>query len=207
MTSLYFVRHVQAMGNVRGVFQGHTDSEVSPLGERQLLTLTGYFRDIPLTRAYHSPLIRTTRTAQAAIGGRDIPLIPCPDLIEIYAGDFENRPWGELSERYPEEMSHWGPDYQNFRAVGGESYREVYERAVGALVRIAKENDGEVVLVATHGGVMRAIMTYVHYGDLQMLSVPDWVHNGSVTHLLYENGRFTVDFEDDRGFMPDELKN
>ncbi len=207
MTQIYLVRHVQALGNVRRVFQGHTDEVPSELGEKQLTALGEYFKDIHIDAAYHSPLIRTTRTCLACVGDKDIPVKSEDGLIEIFAGDFENRTWDELFRDYPEYMCHWGPDYQNFRAPGGESFREVYERAQNTVNRIVGAHEGESILLATHGGFSRAFLTYVMYGDIERMSEHDWVGNASVTKIIYEDGRYRVEQYDYRDFMPEELQN
>lgn len=201
------VRHVQALGNLRRVFQGHTDEPPSPIGEKQLGCLSEFFRDLPLDRVYHSPLIRTTRTAEAVAKYHEIPVIPEPGVIEIYAGEFENKTWESLFRDYPGEMSHWGPDFENFRAVGGESFLEVYERAVDTMERIARENDGQTVAVCTHGGFMRAFMTYVHFDDPGKMSVREFDKNASVALLEYEGGRYHVVYECNRDFIPEEYQN
>ncbi|MBQ8696550.1 MAG: histidine phosphatase family protein [Clostridia bacterium] len=207
MTEIYLVRHVQAMGNVKRVFQGHTDEPPSPLGEKQLEALGEYFKDKHIDAAYHSPLIRTTRTCLACVGDKDIPVTAEPGLIEIFAGEFENRLWTELFAQYPEEMSHWGPDYQNFKAPGGESFRQVYDRAIKTVNGIVSRHQGETVLLATHGGFSRAFLTYVMYGDIERMSEHDWVGNASVTRIVYEDGKYTVTDYDCRDFMPEELQN
>ncbi|MCI8331625.1 MAG: histidine phosphatase family protein [Clostridiales bacterium] len=208
-TKIYMLRHVQAMGNVRRVFQGHTDEPVSPLGEQQLHGISEYFKDIAIDKVYASPLIRTRRTAEATAKYHDLPVIAEQGLIEIYAGEFENRPWTELTEQYPEEMSHWGPDYHRFCARGGEPFLAVYERAVDTVMRLIAQNKGKTLVMATHGGFMRAFMTYVHDRDPEKMSVRDWHKNASVTLLSYDDktDAFTVVLEDYRDFLPPELRN
>ena len=75
------------------------------------------------------------------------------------------------------------------------------------MTRIARENDGRTVAVATHGGFLRAFLTYVHFDDVEKMSQLDWIHNAAVTYLHYQNGRFAVVFEDNRDFLPEELRN
>ena len=36
MTEIYLVRHCEAMGNVKRLFQGSTDLDISETGEKQL---------------------------------------------------------------------------------------------------------------------------------------------------------------------------
>ena len=209
ITKVYMVRHVQAMGIVRRVFQGHTDEEVSPLGQEQLSGLQEYFKEIPLDKVYCSPLIRTTRTAKAVAGERPVPVIAEDGLIEIYAGELENRPWTELEQAYPEQMRHWGPSYHLFCPPGGESFAQVYERAVHTMTRLMQANQGQTIAVATHGGFMRAFMTYVHYRNIEKMSVSDWYKNASVTLFTYnhEKDQFSVIFENNRDFLDERLKN
>ena len=44
MTRIYFLRHCEAMGNVMKIFQGTTDTDISPKGAEQLKFLTKYSR-------------------------------------------------------------------------------------------------------------------------------------------------------------------
>ena len=46
MVRIYLVRHAEAMGNVLEFFQGRTDTDISPKGEKQLACLAERFKDI-----------------------------------------------------------------------------------------------------------------------------------------------------------------
>ena len=56
MTTIYLVRHCEAMGNINRIFQGHTDEEISENGRMQLERLAERFRGIHLDAVYSSPL-------------------------------------------------------------------------------------------------------------------------------------------------------
>ena len=62
------VRHCEALGNVKRLFQGSTDLDISETGEKQLEYLKRRFEEIKLDRVYTSPLIRAYKTALAIIG-------------------------------------------------------------------------------------------------------------------------------------------
>ena len=46
MTNIYMVRHCEAMGNVKRLFQGSTDLDISETGEKQLEYLNRRFEEI-----------------------------------------------------------------------------------------------------------------------------------------------------------------
>ena len=50
MTNIYMVRHCEAMGNVKRLFQGSTDLDISETGEKQLEYLKRRFEEIKLDR-------------------------------------------------------------------------------------------------------------------------------------------------------------
>jgi broad specificity phosphatase PhoE len=50
MTKIYFVRHCEAEGNVKRIFQGLTDLDISELGAKQLKLLEKRFENIPLDK-------------------------------------------------------------------------------------------------------------------------------------------------------------
>ena len=83
MTEIYMVRHCEAIGNVKRLFQGSSDFDISETGEKQLEYLKTRFKDIPIDKVYTSPLIRAKKTALAVIGDRDLKPIDEKGLIDL----------------------------------------------------------------------------------------------------------------------------
>ena len=50
MTRIYIVRHCEAIGNIKHLFQGTTDLDITELGEKQLVRLEERVKDIHLDR-------------------------------------------------------------------------------------------------------------------------------------------------------------
>ena len=90
------VRHCEALGNIKHIFQGSTDLDISELGEKQLKELKKRFEEIELDRVYTSPLIRTRKTAEAIIGSKPLKYEICEGLIELQVGVIEGRPIAEV---------------------------------------------------------------------------------------------------------------
>ncbi|MBR4078223.1 MAG: histidine phosphatase family protein, partial [Oscillospiraceae bacterium] len=83
-------------------------------------------------------------------------------------------------------------DFSNARCTGGESVRELYRRICNTVRRIAEENDGKTVVVATHATPIRTFMHYCSGLPLSEMKNIPWVSNASVTTAVYENGTFTI---------------
>ena len=107
LTTIYLVRHCEAMGNINRIFQGHTDEEISDNGRLQLEKLAERFRDIHLDALYSSPLKRAYRTAEAVNRYHQLPIHTDERLIEINGGHWEEKPWEALPELYPDEWAAW----------------------------------------------------------------------------------------------------
>jgi broad specificity phosphatase PhoE len=66
----------------------------------------------------------------------------------------------------------------------GESREAFDDRAVSALQRIAKAHDGQLVVVVTHGGVVRALERHLFGEPRDVLGNCEWVE------FRYEGGTF-----------------
>lgn len=202
MTKLYIVRHAEAEGNLYQRFHGHTNGQITENGYRQLERLQDYMKERPVDIIYTSDLDRTVATAEAVRAGREIPLIRDNKLREIYAGNWEDMPFTELKEAYPDEFAAWEQDPANCTLPGGESIAALQERAVNEIKQIVAENRGKCIAVVTHGTVIRTLCCYFRRLPLERINAVGWVDNASVTavewgespHILYEGEkRFLAD--------------
>lgn len=207
MVKIYFVRHCEAEGNKAKIFQGTTDCDISETGAKQLEFLKERFRDIHIDKAYSSPLIRAYKTALAAVDGKGIEVVKDKDFIEINGGVVEGRPFAESFSEYPELGRIWEEEVHNFAPKGGESMRQVYERAKKAIHKVAEdpENDGKTLLIASHGAVTKCLLCYLLYGDVTRLGEVPWATNTSVSLIEYGKNGFHVEYCNDDSHVPEEF--
>ena len=121
MTNIYMVRHCEAMGNVKRLFQGSTDLDISETGEKQLEYLKRRFEEIKLDRVYTSPLIRAYKTALAIIGERNLKPEINDGLREMSGGIVEGKPFKEAFNAEPGLADAWDnhpQDFAGFRTRG-----------------------------------------------------------------------------------------
>ena len=133
ITRLYLVRHCQSIGNLQNIFQGQHEYGVSPVGEQQLALLSLRFRNIHLDAIYSSPLQRAAKTAEAINAYHNLPITQLNDLMEIDVGELEAKPLSDLPVQYPVLSRHWNETPQDCVFPGGESMRQVFDRASSAL--------------------------------------------------------------------------
>lgn len=198
VTTVYLIRHCEALGNAMGTIQGSTDCDVSPKGALQLEKMAERCRSIPFDAVYSSPLIRAVKTAKAAVGDRPIPILIEDDLRELHFGLMDGKRYDELGTLFPREYELFQKDFGHFRAPRGESVAEVYERMSRAFERIVRENRGKAVGIFSHGAALRALLAYLRGFPYERAGEACRMGNTAISCVqVDENGRKTVLFEND----------
>lgn len=206
MTEIYIVRHCEAMGNVKRLFQGSSDFDISETGAKQLEYLKTRFKDIILDSVYTSPLIRARKTALAVIGDRDLKPIDEKGLIELDGGIVEGKPFIETFNSIPGLADTWDNHPEDFAPEGGEKMRDAYERIWNTVKKIAAENAGKTVACTTHGGVTRCLLCRLLKGDITKLSEMPWSENTAVSLIRFdEDLNPQVVFCNDTSHLPEGL--
>lgn len=207
VTRLYIVRHCQSAGNKIHAFQGQTDAEISDIGAQQLELLALRFRNIPLDAVFSSPLKRAYKTAEAINRFHDLPIQTLDDLMEINVGTLEGKPLQSIAADYPALAVHWNDTPWDCVFPEGESMRQVYARAENAAKTILAACPGKTVAVASHGCLIRNLLTSLLKGGIEKqleISLPG---NTSVTELELEDGAVRVVSMYDDTHLPEEMRS
>lgn len=206
MTEIYMVRHCEAIGNVKCLFQGTSNFDISETGAKQLLYLTKRFNHIKLDKVYTSPLIRAKKTALAVIGNKPIKPIDEKGLIELYGGIVEGKPFIETFNSIPGLADTWDNHPEDFAPEGGEKMRDAYERIWNTVKEIAAENSGKTVVCSTHGGVTRCLMCRLLTGNIKNLSTVPWSDNTAVALIEFDKSlKPRLVYFNDVSHLPQEL--
>lgn len=186
MTRLIFIRHGQSVANAEGRFAGQTNVDLTELGYAQAECAAKYILEREkIDKIYSSDLLRAHNTALPASRLSGIPIIDTVGLREICAGVWEGRLVSEISEEYAKEFYTWRNDYSNARCPGGESVEEVYYRVVAEVKKIAAENDGKTLLLASHASPIRAVDCYSRGYSWEKMSDVPFVKNSAFTIFEY----------------------
>ena len=186
MTRIILIRHCEAEGNHKRVFQGHTDADISENGKIQLELLSLRCRNMEIDALYSSPLRRAYQTAEAVNRYHGLPIQIEPGLIEINGGCWEGRPWSALPELYPEESKVWSTSPHDFSTRDGESMLQVYDRIWDAVLKIVRENPGRRVAAVSHGCAIRNFLCRALGRPIRELNEVDWCDNTAVSIVDFD---------------------
>jgi 2,3-bisphosphoglycerate-dependent phosphoglycerate mutase len=153
-TQLIIVRHGQTEWNIKGIRQGHLDSQLTAKGLLQANALGERLARERFSALYSSDLGRAVQTAKAITERTGHPIVTDARLRERHLGVFQGLDAVDIAERYPEErrlLRTQGPDYV---IPQGESMRQQVERNVACFNELAQMHVGETIVVVTHGGVV-----------------------------------------------------
>ena len=204
MTKIYLIRHAEAEGNLYRLAQGHFDGLITERGYLQIGALRRRFADIPVDAVYSSDLFRTRTTARAIYEPKGLPLHTDPALREVGMGVWEGRPWQELGMEDPEQMYCFNRKMEDWHVEGGETIRQVLDRFLPALRKIAEDNDGRTVAVVSHGMVLRIVLGTLQGMTMEQLNATHHGDNTNVSLVEYENGEFRVVFTNDNSHLTAE---
>lgn len=163
---LVLVRHGQTDWNLEGRYQGGSDVPLNATGREQAERLAMELSASRYEAVYSSPLRRSLDTARAIAQGRGLEVYLDPRLKEIDLGEWEGMLATHIAAEYPELYRQWEKDPRLVRPPGGESIREVHDRAVAAVEEMVSKHPGGTLCLVTHKTAMVVIRS--HYLGLDL---------------------------------------
>lgn len=152
---LLLARHGQTVWNAGRRFQGGSDVALSDVGRAQAEALGRAVRGYRVAAAYVSPMRRALETAEIALQGTAIPVVPLPELRELSLGEWEGLTVDEIRGRDGDPYLAWLRAPHDCPPPGGEPLPDVCARMLRAVEQIgARHPNGDDVLVIAHGGVI-----------------------------------------------------
>ncbi len=189
-TRLIFVRHGFSQSNKDGLFTGQADIPLTELGVRQAECAAEYLKNTKIDKIYSSTLSRAEETAQKTANVLKMDILKHAGLCEINAGDWTEMPFEKIGTDYPEEYKLWRNDMYRCKCPNGESVAEFAQRVTDTVTKIAEENDGKTVMLASHATPIRVISCHALGVDLKDLKSVPWSPNASINIIDYKNGEF-----------------
>ena len=122
-----------------------------------------------LAGIYSSDLVRTVRGAEIVGRSHHAPRQAFPEFREMHFGRWQSLTYGQVMERYPEDIPRWIADLETFRVPEGESMADVRDRVMPALRELIERHRGQEFALVCHGAVNRMVLAEalgVPYGNL-----------------------------------------
>jgi len=204
-TRVILVRHAEAQGNIERFFQGWTDGLLSEKGHKQAKLLGESLNNEKIDVIYTSTLTRTQQTAKYIAEIHNLNLNIRDDLKEINGGDWENVPFENLHERWPDEYDNWNHQPHIHVMPNGESTFELFTRIKKAVLEIIYENKGKTICIVTHGTAIRTLMSYLLGLPFENLIDIPWYDNTAVTKFTFDEGIIDVQLEGDISHLTKDM--
>jgi probable phosphoglycerate mutase len=158
-TRIYLVRHGATELTAEDRFAGSTEVSLSDEGRTQVAALAQRLRGDHLDAVYASPMQRTMETARLIAAPHGLEPVAEPDLREIDYGHWEGRSRDEVESDCGDEYNAWQEDPLTVAPAGGESGIDVLARALPVLRRIVQQHRHQSVLVVSHKGTNRLLVS------------------------------------------------
>ncbi len=195
-TNIVLIRHGETAWNVERRLQGHIDIALNPEGARQAGALAAALAGERLDAIVASDLQRARQTAEALAAARGMPVRIDPALRERCFGGFEGLLYADIEQRFPAEFAAWqareidAPMPQGERIA--ETFRQFYQRAVGAILGWAASHPGQTIALVAHGGVLECAYRAALGLPLETpRTFP--VLNASINRFSVDNGKLRLD--------------
>lgn len=192
-TRVLLVRHGESRGNAERRFGGHTPTPLSELGHRQAEAAARALASEHITAIYSSDLLRAVQTAEPLARATGLRVEQTEAFRERSVGLMEGLTFEEAAAAHPEEYAALlRRDFEHVLA-GGESYRQLLDRAASHLDRAIERNRGGTVAVFSHTGTICILVLHL----LGALDAPDlkpvWIasSNCGVTRFSIQRGGLT----------------
>ena len=191
-TRFYIVRHGQSIGNLRLMFLGHTDLDLSELGVEQAEVTCKKLLNVDFSVIASSDLIRAYNTALPHAKARGMDVYPDSRFRELYCGEWEGMYVSDIKDRYGELYTdRWVHGFGEFVMPNGEAMSECVQRMTEGCTELACRYPDTNILIASHGGTIRGF--YASILGIPPREVGDklgWATNASYTIVDYDGEKF-----------------
>lgn len=157
MAFIDLLRHGEVEGGE--CYRGSQDDALTSDGKRQMQRAVG--DDCPWEHIVCSPLIRCAEFAQEQANKYSIPLVLDERLREIHFGGWEGYTANQLQSQYPDAIQRYWEDPLSHTPPNGENIQQFRSRVIAAWQDILEQYSGKQVLVITHAGPVRVIISNV----------------------------------------------
>jgi broad specificity phosphatase PhoE len=157
---IYLVRHGETAWNLIKRRQGRQDSPLTERGVAQAKAMGHCLRELLNGNAVQissSPLGRAMATATIIAEHLDVAkenIVAEPLLAELHMGHWQGLSNAQIDERFPGARQERAANKWGYVIPGGESYAQVYDRAVAWLATVPEK---QLMITVAHEMISRTI--------------------------------------------------
>lgn len=185
-TYVLLIRHGQSEGNAARRFGGHTATPLSPRGRKQATATAVALKNDSISAIYSSDLARALETAQPLATLTGLPVNATEAFRERSVGVMEGLTFEDAAQKHPDEYAALLRRDFDRVLTGGESYRQLLDRARNKLDEvIAKHRGGRIALFSHTGTICILALHLMGALDAPELK-PVWISSGNCGITRFE---------------------
>lgn len=173
MKKIYLFRHGETDWNREGRIQCSMDIELNATGLQQAKQNAEFLKDKGIQHIYSSPLKRAYKTGKILADLIDVDIEIYDDLREMNGGRYEGMLKSDYKKDFGEdnyEIFHHSRDGgMDLSLPEGETKREIRNRIVNAVDKIAKMTTYGTIGIASHGFVLKEFLRGLDFEDDSLL--------------------------------------
>ncbi|WP_442816537.1 histidine phosphatase family protein [Streptomyces sp. NBC_01304] len=161
MTTLVLLRHGETLLTPERRLSGSGGSNpgLSPVGRRQAEAAAAALAHRGgIEAVVTSPMRRCQETAQAVAARLGLSVQADAELREADFGAWEGLTFGEVRERYPDDLSAWRASPESAPTGAGETMQQVIRRVAAVRDGLLARYAGGTVLVVSHVVPVRTLL-------------------------------------------------
>lgn len=166
MLEIVFVRHGESQMNKEKAYCGWTNSVLTENGLKQAEIVSEKLSGEDIDLIISSDLDRCLKTADIINRFHKKTIITDPDLKELNFGNWEGFTYDKICCEFPDQSKQWEQDFINFKIPKGESLFDMHQRVNNALDRIIDEYKEGKILLISHSGVIRSVLSQQILGSI-----------------------------------------
>lgn len=191
-TSIYIVRHAETVGNVENRLTGRTDFQISMEGQKSIRALTNRLSNIKFDKFYASMSNRTKETIKQLAELSKKEIIQLEELCEMNFGLYDGLTWKEVNKINPSIKLR----QKRINEISGipeqEIMEEVANRMKQCIIDISKTNEGNTILICSHGVAIEAFLREILQVPFSQERERFCQHNTAVNVIEFDGKEFSV---------------
>jgi probable phosphoglycerate mutase len=164
---------------------GPPGGPLSDLGIAQSARLASQLAACAVAAIYSSPLERARRTAEILAKPHSVPIVVCPELTEVSAGELDGRSDAGAYSILNHALDDWCSGNLNARiGTNGETGHAMLRRLTDLVAELTARHSGQTVVLVSHGGLLQTGIPWLCTNLTPAFGAGRLLRNTAVIQLL-----------------------
>ena len=189
---IFLIRHTESTGNIEGRLTGRKDYPLTEKGKEYVKLLTKKLKNIKFDAAYSSTSGRAEKTIEPLAKLNNLKIHEEKGLCEMYFGIYNGWKWEDINRINPKIRQTQIEINEIAGIPEQETTEETADRMYSCITKIAEENIGKTVLLASHGVAIEAFLRKITGVKFAYEKEKYCQYNTAINELEYENKKFKI---------------